>query len=259
MDIKQLGAKFNALPPAGKVGLAGAAGLALYWLFGRAGAANSTEETAVTASDGLIIYPMAAGAADSSGGEYYDSYSAPSGSGNINSNTTYEQPDYDDTPAIDWQQVQTYVQEPEPQIYAAPVIENMAATAGGNTLSLNTQLQQAQADYGAATTAAERAAAAAKGQELRAAGATDEGAQAVWQSLRGGVSLPAQATNKSSQSTSSNSSLTANEKLQQAQAAYGAAKTAAERKAAAAAGAAARAAGATEAGAQDVWKKKAAK
>lgn len=54
--------------------------------------------------------------------------------------------------------------------------------------------------------------------------------------------------------TVNSSSSSANKALQQAQAAYGAAKTTAEKQAAAKAGQAARKAGATDAGAQAVWK-----
>ncbi len=70
----------------------------------------------------------------------------------------------------------------------------------------NRQLQQAQAAYGSATTPEARAAAAALGQQARAAGATDAGAQAVWK--QGTSSSSGTSSGTSTGSSSSRSSST---------------------------------------------------
>lgn len=58
-----------------------------------------------------------------------------------------------------------------------------AAAVTAQDRSPHAALQQAQAAFGAATTTAQREAARAAGVTARAAGATEEGAQAIWRAL----------------------------------------------------------------------------
>jgi len=72
----------------------------------------------------------------------------------------------------------------EPKAQAAPATTPATTPAPTAATNPNVLLQQAQAAFGAATTPAEREAARAAGAAARAAGATDAGAQAIWQALR---------------------------------------------------------------------------
>ena len=134
------------------------------------------------------------------------------------------------------------------------------SSGGGSSYNPNQALYKAQLAYGNAKTAAERAAAERAGQAARKNGATDAGANAIWQSQSSGSGKTSSSKSSSSSvkasggSNSSSGISSADRALQKAQAAYGAAKTSAERAAAAKAGEAARKAGATDKGAQAAWK-----
>lgn len=172
--------KFNKLPTPAKAGIAVGAGMVLYLLFNKkaSSATESESDEITTDNDGTVYYPYADAASSMGFSEADYAYNnlGFAGGGEVITLEELGEVFYDSLEA--WGE--NYMKSPGDKDNDK-VGDTISAGGELTQQQKDQKLYEAQLAYGNAKTSEEKSAAAAAGQKARQEGATDEGAQKIWQ------------------------------------------------------------------------------